>query len=67
MFVNLAAEIKRTGLQNKEFAAKIGMNSVTFSKKINGKVDFTLSEVKKIVEFFNCEFSLEYLFDDKVA
>lgn len=67
MFGNLAAEIKRTGLMNKEFAEKIEMNPVTFSKKLNGKVDFTLSEAKKIVKFFNCQFSFEYLFEVKAA
>ena len=63
MFHNLKAEISRTGKTNKEFAELVEMNPVTFSKKLNGRVDFTLSEVKKIVEFFNLEFTAEYLFE----
>lgn len=63
MFNNLSAEIKRIGLTNKEFAKKINMNSVTFSKKINGHTDFTLNEVKKILEEFKCQFTAEYLFE----
>mgnify|MGYP003309797239 CR=1 FL=1 len=67
MFNNLAAEIRRTGKTNKEFAEKVQINPVTFSKKLNGKVDFTLSEVKKITEFFNCSFTIEYLFEENGA
>lgn len=64
MFNNLAAEIKRIGITNKDFAEKVKINPVTFSRKLNGKVDFTLSEMKKIAEVFNLEFTLEYLFEE---
>lgn len=67
MFNNLSAEIKRAGLTNKEFAERVQMNPVTFSKKINGKVDFTLSEVVRIAEFFKCEFTVEYLFETRAV
>lgn len=67
MFHNLSAEIKRAGLKNKEFAERVQMNPVTFSKKINGKVDFTLSEVVRIAEFFKCEFTVEYLFETRAV
>lgn len=67
MFNNLAAEIKRIGITNKDFAEKVKINPVTFSRKLNGKVDFTLSEMKKIAEVFNCEFTLEYLFEEKAV
>ena len=67
MFHNLSAEIKRTGLKNKEFAEQVQMNPITFSKKLHGKVDFTLSEIKRIVEFFRCEYTAEYLFEFEAA
>ena len=66
MFNNLAAEIKRIGITNKDFAEKVKINPVTFSRKLNGKVDFTLSEMKKIAEV-NLEFTLEYLFEEKAV
>lgn len=64
MFRNLSAEIKRVGITNKDFAKAIKMNPITFSKKINGKADFSLSEIRNVVEFFNCKFSFDYLFED---
>lgn len=67
MFNNLAAEIARKGVKNKDFAEKIGIHPVIFSKKINGKVDFTLQEVIRIIEYFNCEFTFEYLFEEKAV
>nr|DAT94611.1 MAG TPA: helix-turn-helix domain protein [Caudoviricetes sp.] len=67
MFNNLAAEIARKGVKNNDFAEKVGIHPVTFSKKLNGKTDFTLKEVIRIIEYFNCEFTLEYLFEEKAV
>ena len=67
MFNNLAAEIKRIGITNKDFAEKVKINPITFSRKLTGKVDFTLKEVIRIIEYFNCEFTLEYLFEEKAV
>lgn len=67
MFNNLAAEIARKGVKNNDFAGKVGIHPVTFSKKLNGKADFTLKEVIRIIEYFNCEFTLEYLFEEKAV
>ena len=50
MFNNLAAEIARKGVKNNDFAEKVGIHPVTFSKKLNGKTDFTLKEVIRIIE-----------------
>lgn len=51
MFNNLAAEIARKGVKNNDFAEKVGIHPVTFSKKLNGKTDFTLKEVIRIIEY----------------
>ena len=62
MFLNLAAEIKRTGLTQKQFAAEIKMNEILFSKKLNGSSDWKLDEIKHILEFFENKLSFDYLF-----
>ena len=62
MFNNLAAEIKRSGLTQKQFAEKVRINPITFSSKINGKTEFQLVEIKRILEFFNLKLSFDYLF-----
>lgn len=62
MFFNLAAEIKRRGLTQKEFALQVGINEVLFSKKINSKTLWNLDEIKRILQFFANELSFDYLF-----
>lgn len=62
MYRNLAAEIKRSGLSQKEFAEQVKINEITFSKKLNGKTDFQLCEIKRILEFFKLKLSFDYLF-----
>lgn len=62
MFKNLRAEIERTGKTKAEFAKSIGINPITFSLKINGKSEFKLPEIAKIIEAFHHEYSYEYLF-----
>ena len=64
MFLNLAAEIKRTGLTQKQFAAEIKMNEILFSKKLNGISDWKLDEIKHILEFFEGRLSFDYLFGE---
>lgn len=38
MFNNLAAEIARKGVKNNDFAEKVGIHPVTFSKKVRNKI-----------------------------
>lgn len=63
MFKNLRAEIARLGMSQKEFAKAVGIKGSTFTQKINGKVDFNLSEIKRIKSFFGGKLSIEYLFE----
>lgn len=66
MFPNLAAEIKKRGLTQKEFARKVRISENSFSKKINSKAVFNYKEITRIIEFFNPRLSLDYLFYENV-
>lgn len=50
---NLMAEIVRHGENITSFSKKIGISKQSLSSKINGETEFKLSEIKKIMEFFN--------------
>jgi len=64
MYLNLATEIKKIGLSQKEFSKKVKINAIVFSRKINGDSDWKLSEIKRILEFFNLKLSFDYLFEN---
>ena len=64
MFTNLAAEIKRCGLTQKQFARMVKINEVVFSRKINSEVEFKYSEIKRILEFFKLKLAFDYLFEE---
>lgn len=63
MFRNLQAEIVRKGMNNIEFASAIGMNYRTFCKKLLGKTEFCLDEMKNIKRAIGNDYTLEYLFE----
>lgn len=64
MYLNLAAEIKRTGLSQKDFAIRVKISPIVFSRKINGEAEFKLSEIKRILEFWGLKLSFDYLFEN---
>jgi len=64
MFLNLATEIKKAGLSQKEFSQKVKINTVVFSRKLNGDSDWKLSEIRRILEFWNLKLSFDYLFEN---
>lgn len=64
MYLNLAAEIKRTGLSQKDFAIRVKISPIIFSRKINGETEFKLSEIKRILEFWGLKLSFDYLFEN---
>lgn len=64
MYLNLAAEIKRTGLSQKDFARRVKISPIVFSRKINGETEFKLSEIKRILEFWGLKLSFDYLFEN---
>ena len=59
MFRNLYAEEARHNQTNITMGKMLGMNPVTYSRKKKSG-DFTVSEAKKLTEFFGVSF--EYLF-----
>lgn len=64
MFRNLNAEQARFDMTNQQMADFLGLTRRTYeTKKSTGT--FTLSEVKKLCEYFNVTF--EYLFEIKEA
>ena len=48
MFRNLNAEMTRRGLTRRVMADKMNMAPNTLTRKLNGRADFTLTEVYKI-------------------
>lgn len=64
MFLNLVTEIKKLGLSQKDFAKKVKINAIVFSRKINGESEFKLSEIKRILEFWDLKLSFDYLFEN---
>ena len=51
----LRAKIKENGLNQNCVAERIGISSNSFSRKLLGKRDFTLSEVVALCEVLNIE------------
>lgn len=53
------------GLKQKDMAKLIGISVSTYNYKENGISDFTLTEIKKIIELFNESFD-NIFFDEKI-
>lgn len=64
MYYELLGEIARKGISKKQLAKEIGMSEKTLFNKLNGKTDFTWSEVKKIKKSLHTNLSLEKLFQN---
>ena len=59
MFANLRAEMKRYGKTNADIGKILNISANSVSFKLNGRTPFTLDEIRKLAEEFNC--SLDYL------
>ena len=64
LYPNIKAEMGRNNLTIKKLAAKIGISPNSLSFKLNGKREFTLSEMEAIANILDC--SLDYLVGHKV-
>lgn len=64
LYPNIKAEMGRNDLTIKELAANLGLSTNSVSFKLNGKREFTLSEIEKIACIFGC--SLDYLVGHEV-
>lgn len=63
-FKNLSAEMARKGVTQKQTAIDVNIRPETFSRKLAGKSDFTLSEIKRIRDYIDPALKIEYLFQE---
>jgi len=61
---NLKAEATRIGIKQQQFADLLQMSLGNINLKINGKVDFTNTEMRLIRSVFFPNLSIDYLFAD---
>ena len=52
-FKKLKDRLFINGFTYEEVAKTLNISTTTFSNKINGKVDFTLTEIRKLTQNFN--------------
>jgi hypothetical protein len=62
MFPNLRAEMARKGIDGTMMSARLGCTPKTFSSKLNGKTEFTRSEIFTIQKEVFPDLAVEYLF-----
>lgn len=63
----LQAEIMKRGFTMTSLSKAIGISKSAFSKKINGKSEFTLGEIQKIVDVLGLESPIPIFFAPKVS
>jgi len=63
MFRNLKAEMARSGLTTQDIANILKIHRSTISAKINGKREFTLSEMQTIQKEIFPNLTIDYLFE----
>lgn len=63
MFNNLRAEIARKGWSQGALCELLGMSRTTFSMKVNGKTEFTVTEAMRIKDVLATAVPIEELFD----
>ena len=63
----LEMEIKRRGFTMERLSQAIGISKSAFSKKINGKSEFTLGEIQRIVDVLGLESPIPVFFAGKVS
>jgi transcriptional regulator with XRE-family HTH domain len=62
MFPNLRAEMARKGIGSAQMSARVGFTPRSLSNKLNGKTEFTRSEMFKIQKELFPDLTVEYLF-----
>lgn len=56
-FPQLAGKIAEMGATNAQIAKAIGLGQSAFSKRMNGEVEFDLSEIIALTVVLDCEFN----------
>lgn len=70
MYKILRGEMVKYDLTVEKSANIVGISTTSMSNKLNGKVEFLLSEAKKLLDYFNArgnDFTVEYLFFTDVS
>lgn len=62
MYMNILAEMTRNGMTREDVAKKLNLSLPSFRKKLAGKIDFKLTEIKILISLFGNNVSFEYLF-----
>jgi hypothetical protein len=70
-YKNLRAEMARNGIKKREVQELLEISSTTYYSKMDGRTEFKLSEVEKILALFYRKsgktYSVEYLFDTSIS
>lgn len=70
-YKNLRAEMVRNGISKAEVLELLEIRNNTYYSKMNGRTEFKLSEVEKILALFYRKsgkvYSVEYLFDTTIS
>jgi DNA-binding Xre family transcriptional regulator len=61
-YPNLDAEMARRRIDRQDLAEATGIAYKSISQRLNGTIDFSVTEAKKIQDLFDGEFTIEYLF-----
>ena len=63
----LEYEMNKRGVTINKMCEVLGMSRSAFYRKCNGISDFTLSEIKKIIDFLEIDSPMEIFFTEKVS
>lgn len=61
MYINLLVEMTKKSMSKTCTAAKLQISRTSFVKKLEGKQEFKMNEIKQLLSTFECTF--EYLFE----
>lgn len=63
----LEYELKIRGMKKEQLCEKLGISRSAFYRKLNGKSEFTRSEIQNIVDSLGLESPVPIFFDDEVS
>ena len=58
---------KKAGVSREDLCQYLGISVTTYYRKCNGKSEFTLTEIKKIVELLKLDSPVAIFFPEKVS
>lgn len=64
MHINLKALMTKFSFTNEDMANYLKITTATFNRKVNGKNEFTISEIEKIKELFNLSYEAIFFSND---